>query len=238
MRRLPFGRIGRRHGSRPIQLSAHARHLKLPGCSTLSHHSAPSAADADAFAKVFAEVVGAAPAIACALVRLAPGPRPMRKPSWRRFCAAVAADCALLIENDGRWRRLAQMAFMSTALARISVAAIESLKPERIVGAGFLRTRDEAMTAGEMGADYVMFGEPRRGAAMTDCSRWPSGSAGGRKSSRRRASPTPTRSPPRARWLAPAPISSRSARRSGRPSPSEAAREAQALIAGVGAKVP
>ena len=41
---------------------------------------------------------------------------------------------------------------------------IKSLKPERIVGAGSLRTRDEAMNAGEMGADYVMFGEPRGGA--------------------------------------------------------------------------
>ncbi len=36
-----------------------------------------------------------------------------------------------------------------------------SLKPERIVGVGALRMRDDAMTAGEKGADYVMFGEPR-----------------------------------------------------------------------------
>jgi thiamine-phosphate pyrophosphorylase len=41
--------------------------------------------------------------------------------------------------------------------------AIKRLKPDRIVGAGSLRTRDEAMTAGEMGADYVMFGEPHEG---------------------------------------------------------------------------
>jgi thiamine-phosphate pyrophosphorylase len=45
--------------------------------------------------------------------------------------------------------------------------ALESMKPERIVGAGSLRTRDEAMTAGEKGADYVMFGEPRDGAPAT-----------------------------------------------------------------------
>jgi thiamine-phosphate pyrophosphorylase len=44
------------------------------------------------------------------------------------------------------------------------IEAIKSLKPERIVGAGSLRTRDEAMTAGEIGADYVMFGEPHGGA--------------------------------------------------------------------------
>jgi thiamine-phosphate pyrophosphorylase len=40
--------------------------------------------------------------------------------------------------------------------------ALASLQPERIVGAGGLRSRDDAMAAGEAGADYVMFGEPRR----------------------------------------------------------------------------
>ena len=39
-------------------------------------------------------------------------------------------------------------------------AALKVLKPDRIVGAGGLRTRHDAMVAGEMGADYVMFGEP------------------------------------------------------------------------------
>lgn len=37
----------------------------------------------------------------------------------------------------------------------------EGLGGERIVGAGGLRTRDDAMAAAEAGADYVMFGEPR-----------------------------------------------------------------------------
>jgi thiamine-phosphate pyrophosphorylase len=41
-------------------------------------------------------------------------------------------------------------------------AAIASLKPDRIAGAGGLRSRDDAMVAGEAGADYVMFGEPDR----------------------------------------------------------------------------
>jgi len=39
-------------------------------------------------------------------------------------------------------------------------AALKILKPDRIVGAGGLKTRHDAMVAGEMGADYVMFGEP------------------------------------------------------------------------------
>lgn len=38
--------------------------------------------------------------------------------------------------------------------------AVCLLKPARIVGAGGLRTRHEAMVAGEVGVDYVLFGEP------------------------------------------------------------------------------
>jgi thiamine-phosphate pyrophosphorylase len=38
--------------------------------------------------------------------------------------------------------------------------AIARLKPKNIAGVGGLRTRHDAMTAGEAGADYVMFGEP------------------------------------------------------------------------------
>jgi len=39
-------------------------------------------------------------------------------------------------------------------------AAASSLKPARIAGCGGLKTRHDAMLAGESGADYVMFGEP------------------------------------------------------------------------------
>jgi thiamine-phosphate pyrophosphorylase len=38
--------------------------------------------------------------------------------------------------------------------------ALPSLKPDRIAGVGGLATRHDAMTAGERGADYVLFGEP------------------------------------------------------------------------------
>lgn len=45
-----------------------------------------------------------------------------------------------------------------------SLAALEealpSLKPDRIAGVGGLATRHDFMTAGESGADYVLFGEP------------------------------------------------------------------------------
>ena len=38
--------------------------------------------------------------------------------------------------------------------------AIGALKPDRIAGAGGLRSRHDAMLAGEAAADYVMFGDP------------------------------------------------------------------------------
>lgn len=44
----------------------------------------------------------------------------------------------------------------------------EAMKTDRIVGAGGLTSRHDAMDAGEAGADYVMFGEPRPdGSQMT-----------------------------------------------------------------------
>jgi thiamine-phosphate pyrophosphorylase len=42
------------------------------------------------------------------------------------------------------------------------VEALDSFKPERIVGAGGIRSKDDAMTIAETGVDYVMFGEPNR----------------------------------------------------------------------------
>ncbi len=38
--------------------------------------------------------------------------------------------------------------------------ALPSLKPDRIAGVGGLSTRHDSMLAGELGADYVLFGEP------------------------------------------------------------------------------
>jgi thiamine-phosphate pyrophosphorylase len=38
--------------------------------------------------------------------------------------------------------------------------ALPSLKPDRIAGVGGLTTRHDSMAAGELGVDYVLFGEP------------------------------------------------------------------------------
>ena len=70
-----------------------------------------------------------------------------------------------MIENDARLAaRLGADGVHVAGAGEKLVEAIESLKPERIVGVGSVQTRDDAMTAGEMGADYVMFGEPHGGA--------------------------------------------------------------------------
>ena len=37
----------------------------------------------------------------------------------------------------------------------------ERLKSERAIGAGAIRSKDDAMGLGEAGADYLLFGEPR-----------------------------------------------------------------------------
>jgi thiamine-phosphate pyrophosphorylase len=40
--------------------------------------------------------------------------------------------------------------------------AVTRFRPEKIVGTGNLQTRHEAMSAGEFGVDYLLFGEPER----------------------------------------------------------------------------
>jgi thiamine-phosphate pyrophosphorylase len=54
-------------------------------------------------------------------------------------------------------------------------AAIKLLAPERMVGAGGLATRHDAMKAGEDGADYVLFGDwdaPLEGEALIERVQW------------------------------------------------------------------
>jgi thiamine-phosphate pyrophosphorylase len=72
-------------------------------------------------------------------------------------------DIALLI--DGRTEIVARAGADGAHLTGIEAlrAALPTLKPDRIVGAGGLRSRHDAMLAGEADADYVMFGEPDHG---------------------------------------------------------------------------
>ena len=43
---------------------------------------------------------------------------------------------------------------------------VEALKPDRIIGVGGIKSRHDAMEAGERDIDYVMFGEPRQDGSL------------------------------------------------------------------------
>jgi thiamine-phosphate pyrophosphorylase len=70
------------------------------------------------------------------------------------------AGAALLL--DGHAELVARGGADGAHLAGIAALeeALPSLKPDRIAGVGALATRHDSMSAGEMGADYVLFGEP------------------------------------------------------------------------------
>ncbi len=74
---------------------------------------------------------------------------------------AQAEDVAVLVDQEAAIAvRGGADGVHATSLAAV-VQAREVVKGERIVGAGGLLSRHDAMDAGEAGADYVMFGEPR-----------------------------------------------------------------------------
>ncbi len=74
------------------------------------------------------------------------------------------AGTAMLIDCPGDARLVARLGLDGVHVERPGPQlreAVEALKPERIVGIGGIKARHDAMEAGEMDIDYVMFGEPR-----------------------------------------------------------------------------
>lgn len=73
---------------------------------------------------------------------------------------AQAGGAALLV--DGRVELVARAGADGAHLTGIAALkeALPSLRPQRIAGVGGLPTRHDSMTAGELGTDYVLFGEP------------------------------------------------------------------------------
>jgi thiamine-phosphate pyrophosphorylase len=75
------------------------------------------------------------------------------------------AGAALLLDGQDLNNHVELVARSGADGAHLSgIAALEdalpSLKPDRIAGVGGLATRHDSMLAGELGADYVLFGEP------------------------------------------------------------------------------
>ena len=112
----------------------------------------------------FARELGAALAagdVAAVLLRLTEADERTTINRAKTVAAAVQCrDIALLV--DGRPEIVARAGADGAHLTGIEAlrAALPTLKPDRIVGAGGLRSRHDAMLAGEADADYAMFGEP------------------------------------------------------------------------------
>ncbi|MDB5630144.1 MAG: thiamine monophosphate synthase [Tardiphaga sp.] len=102
----------------------------------------------------------AAADIAAVLLRLAPSdPRTLTSRIKALAPIAQAGGAALLV--DGHADLIARGGADGAHVAGIDAMqeALPTLKPDRIIGVGDLATRHDAMTAGEAGADYVLFGE-------------------------------------------------------------------------------
>jgi thiamine-phosphate pyrophosphorylase len=98
--------------------------------------------------------------IAAVLVRLKESdPRSMI--SRVKSLAPVIQNTGAALLVDGHADIVARAGADGAHLSGISAleAALPSLKPDRIAGVGGLVSRHDSMSAGEMGADYVLFGE-------------------------------------------------------------------------------
>ena len=101
--------------------------------------------------------------IAAVLLRLADdGERALIERTKHIGAVVQRRDVALLIDNRPEIVARAGADGAHVSGVEKFVAALALLKPERIAGAGGLRSRHDAMLASEAGADYVMFGEPDR----------------------------------------------------------------------------
>jgi len=120
----------------------------------------PPVGAAERFTAALKAAVGAAD-VAAVLLRLEQaGERELTNRVKTLANVVQAAGAALVLDGHAELagRSGADGAHLS-GLEAFS-AAVESLKPARIAGCGGLHSRDDAMVAGERGADYVMFGEP------------------------------------------------------------------------------
>ena len=120
-----------------------------PSCSINLVTPPLSATAAPAFAEVFAEVLAAAP-IASARVRFAPGADGDAKAIVAPLLKAASRPRIARLILDGDPRRAARLGADGAHVEGVGEAldeALESLKPERIVGVGALahaRRRDDA----------------------------------------------------------------------------------------------
>jgi Thiamine monophosphate synthase len=174
--------------SSPPPLSATRRGQK--SCPRL-YLVTPRLADAAALAREVGDAIAAGD-VAAVLVRLDPSDERTLIKRVKAIADTVQRrDTALLL--DGYPEIVARAGADGAHLTGVPAltAALDALKPDRIAGAGGLRSRHDAMLAGEAGADYVMFGEPDRLGVRPPLDALVERLSGGRKSSSHPASAMP-----------------------------------------------
>ncbi len=120
----------------------------------------PPLADAAALAQALPAAVEGAD-VASVLVRLQDADERTQVNRIKTLAGAIQRlGIALLIEGDPALAARGGADGVHLVGPGALAQAILRLKPERIAGVGGLHSRDDAMVAGEAGADYVMFGEP------------------------------------------------------------------------------
>jgi thiamine-phosphate pyrophosphorylase len=122
----------------------------------------PPVADAEAMSFRLMQAMAGGD-IAAILLRLAPGDDRSRIERVKRLAGPVQANGVALVVEDNAMvaARGGADGVHATGGPAAVAEARSSLKGERIIGAGGLRARHDAMDVGEAGVDYVMFGEPR-----------------------------------------------------------------------------
>ena len=120
----------------------------------------PQLAEASDLAAGLSDALAAAD-VAAVLLRLASADDRALVDRVKSFVPLVQERGAALV-LDGHQHIVSQCGADGAHLTGIDQfrAALAALKPERIAGCGGLKSRHDAMVAGEVGADYVMFGEP------------------------------------------------------------------------------
>jgi thiamine-phosphate pyrophosphorylase len=135
-------------------------HSELPRPAPRLYLVTPPVEDAAAFARLLEPLRGIAD-LAAVLLKLAPAGESELIRRVKALAPGIQGIGAALI-LDGHPDIVARAGADGAHLTGIGVFtdAVESLKPDRIAGAGGMHTRHDAMLAAEADADYVMFGEP------------------------------------------------------------------------------
>jgi thiamine-phosphate pyrophosphorylase len=99
--------------------------------------------------------------VAAVLLRLKPTDQRTMIARIKALAPAIQSNGAAVL-LDGHVELVARAGADGAHLTGIEALseALPTLKPDRIAGIGGLTTRHDSMTAGEAGADYVLFGEP------------------------------------------------------------------------------